>query len=70
MIPFSKFLKQHGLVFGISIGLMILSIATLLLVYAPEQSSYVLTLAGLVCSSISMFLISADVLKNNHVTRG
>jgi hypothetical protein len=62
-------MKKHALAFGISMGLTLLTIAAMLLVYAPDQTSYVLTIVGLMCSCVSMFLISADVLKNNHVTR-
>jgi hypothetical protein len=62
-------MKKHALAFGISMGLTLLTIAAMLLVYAPDQTSYVLTMVGLLCSCISMFLISADVLKNKPVAK-
>lgn len=69
MTVLRRMMNRHALGFGITTGLALLTIAALLLMHAPDQTSYVLTIAGLLCSCVSMFLISADVRKNRHATR-
>ena len=57
----SHLTSEHAVVFGISIGMTLLSLSVLLLIFVADQTNYLLTFFGLLCSGMSMLLICGDL---------